>query len=454
MKHILLLAGLLCTSIAHAKPNVIYILADDLGYGDLSCYGQEKFQTPNIDRLATEGLKFTNHYSGNTVCSPSRAVLMTGVHSGKCYIRGNVPKEIGAALPEDFTVLPEVFKNAGYRTGAFGKWGLGITNGAKNELPSTHGFDEFVGWKSQLIAHTYYPSSYVKNGQEIPLKKGTYVNPIIMQEALDFIASSAEAQQPFFCYIPSAIPHAAMHAPKELHEKWRKKLPEFDEVIGTYGAGPNEETPDVINPYAGFAAMMEHLDNGVGDILELVEKSGIANNTLIIFASDNGTHKEGGHNPKYWNSSGGLRGHKRDMHEGGIRTPMLARWPGTIQPGTVTDHLSAFHDVLPTVCQLLEEDIPTQNTGLSFLPTLLGQTDKQEKHDWVYFEFRKPGAKEIHSQALRFDNWKTFKKNGKPIQLFDLSKDPFEKENLAQNKEHHDIVKKAKSYMAQATSPL
>ena len=253
------------------KTNVIYILADDLGYGDLSCYGQKKFQTPNIDRLAKEGLKFTAHYSGNTVCSPSRAVLMTGQHSGHCYIRGNLSGEKGAALDPKMTVLPEVFKAADYRTGAFGKWGLGYTHleGAAN--PLSHGFDEFYGWKSQGIAHTYYPSTAVHNGKEVPLKKGTYLHIPLMEHARDFIRRSVKDNKPFLCYIPTAIPHAAMHAPKELHDKWRKKFSQFDTKVGKYRAN-GEECPDVQNPIAGFAAMMEHLDNEVGAILTLLEK--------------------------------------------------------------------------------------------------------------------------------------------------------------------------------------
>ena len=209
--------ALVCVSpltAAETKPNVIYILADDLGYGDLSCYGQKKFQTPNIDRLAKEGLRFTGHYSGNTVCSPSRAVLMTGLHSGKCYIRGNLSNESGAALDPAATVLPEVFKAAGYATGAFGKWGLGQTNTKGATNPLSHGFDEFYGWKSQVIAHTYYPSSVIDNGKEIPLAPGTFVHDLVMDRALDFIRRNAEAKTPFFCYIPTAVPHAAMHAPK------------------------------------------------------------------------------------------------------------------------------------------------------------------------------------------------------------------------------------------------
>ncbi|MEM9080960.1 MAG: arylsulfatase [Verrucomicrobiota bacterium] len=449
MKPLLIL--LLSSLLLPAHPNIIYILADDLGYGDLSCFGQTKLQTPHIDRLAKEGLKFTNHYSGNTVCSPSRAVLMTGIHSGRCYLRGNIRGEKNAALPTELLTIPEILKHAGYRTGAFGKWGLGVTNGSKKELPSTHGFDEFLGWKSQMIAHTYYPKSYVKNGQEIPLPKGTYLHPIIMQAARDFISTSVANRQPFFCYLPTTIPHAAMHAPQKLHEKWRKKFPEHDHKIGRYGAGPDEDTPDVINPIAGFAAMMEHLDNEVGAILQLIEQLGIDNNTLILLASDNGPHLEGGHDPKFWNSTGGLRGHKRDMHEGGIRTPMLARWPGTIKPGTTTHHLSGFHDVLPTLCQIAELPIPDQNTGISFLPTLLGKPN-QPQHDYLYLEFHK--GPRLFSRALRFGPWKVYQQHNQPLELFHLLDDPFETTNLALQPGYENTLAQAQEYLTEASIPL
>jgi arylsulfatase A-like enzyme len=413
-----------------AKPNVIYILADDLGYGDLSCYGQKKFKTPHIDRLAKEGVKFTAHYSGNTVCSPSRAVLMTGQHSGHCYIRGNGPGG-GPALDPEMTVLPEVFKAAGYATGAFGKWGLGETQatGAKN--PLSHGFDTFRGWKSQRIAHTYYPTSYVEDGKEIPLEEGTFVHDLIMEGAFEFIEKNGRAGTPFFCFIPTAVPHAAMHAPKELHEKWRKIYPEFDDRIGKYGAGPDENCPDVRNPIAGFAAMMENLDNQVGRILSLVEELGIANNTIVIFTSDNGTHREGGHDPEFWNSTGGLRGHKRDMHEGGIRVPMLALWPGTILPGSSSEHISGFQDVLPTFCELLGQEVPEQNDGVSFLPTLTGDAGKQKEHEYLYWEFCKGKDQKIFSQAVRAGKWKAYQQRGAKLELYDLSADPFEMKDLA-----------------------
>ncbi len=432
-----------------ARPNVIYILADDLGYGDLSCYGQEKFATPNIDRLAGEGMKFTGHYAGNTVCSPSRAVLMTGLHPGHCAIRGNGAEETTIRLELDDFVLPELFKAAGYATGAFGKWGLGVTNSKGRGNPLVHGFDEFYGWKSQMIAHTYYPSSVVHNGRELPLAEGTYVHDLIMDQARDFIRRQVDAKTPFFCYIPTAVPHAAMHAPKALHEAWRKKFPQFDQKIGKYGAGPGEDCPDVVNPIAGFAAMMEHLDNEVGEILDLLAELGVDDNTLVMFASDNGAHLEGGHDPTFWNSTGGLRGHKRDMHEGGIRSPLLARWPGTITAGSTSDHISAFWDMLPTMAALTGQPVPAGTDGISLLPTLLGEPD-QRQHEYLYWEFHK--GKKPFSKAVRMGQWKAYQETGKPLELFDLATDPFEQHDLA--KEKPDLSARMKVIFAEAHQPL
>lgn len=433
---------------AAEKPNVIYILADDLGYGDLSIYGQEKFKTPNIDRIGNEGLKFTDHYSGNTVCTPSRAVLMTGKHPGNCFVRGNVPNE-AIELDPKWTVLPEIFKEAGYATGAYGKWGLGQTNLGGNKNPQTHGFDEFVGWKSQTIAHTYYPSTYVHNGKEIPLKKGTYVHDLIMEKAFEFIEKNAKAKKPFFCYIPTAVPHAAMHAPKELHEKWQKVFPQFDKKVGKYGA-KGEYCPDVKNPIAGFAAMMENLDNQIGHMLDMLKKLGVDDNTIIIFTSDNGAHKEGGHDPNFWNSTGGLKGYKRVMHEGGIRTPMLVRWPKHIKAGRVSDHISAFWDVLPTACELVGTKVPSDTDGISFLPELKGE--KQPKHKYLYFEFTTGKQQKLHSQAVRFGKWKMYKLANKPMQLYDLEKDPYEKNDIS--KKHPDLISEMKNIVDEAHTPL
>lgn len=447
-KILVILFAITLSTYAQEKPNVIYILADDLGYGDLSCYGQTKISTPNIDRLAKEGIKFINHYAGNTVCSPSRASLMTGQHSGHVHCRGNVPGENNIALDPEMTTLPEIFKNAGYATGGFGKWGLGITSSGGNASPLAHGFDEFYGWKSQSIAHTYYPQFFVANGVEIPLEPGTFIHDKIIERALGFIERNATQKQPFFCYIPTAVPHAAMHAPKELHEKWRLKFPQFDNVIGEYGAGKEDDCPDVRNPIAGFAAMMENLDNEVGRILETVKAMGIEDNTLIIFTSDNGAHHEGGHDPSFWNSTGGLRGIKRDLYEGGIRTPMLARWPSKIKAGSISEHISAFWDVMPTMAAITNQPTPIQADGISFLPTLKGNTLAQKQHDFMYWEFCKGADQKIFSQAVRKGNWKAFQLANGEMELYDLEKDPFETKDIAS--QHPTQITEMKAIMKKA----
>ena len=418
--------------------NVVYILADDLGYGDLSCYGQKKLKTPNIDRLATEGMRFTDHYSGNTVCSPSRANLMTGQHPGHVHCRGNGDENSYAALDPSMTTLPRLFKNAGYVTGGFGKWGLGHTHVAGAPNPMAHGFDHFSGWKSQVIAHTYYPTSIVRDGKEVALDEGTYIHDLIMADALDFIRRSVKAGKPFFCYIPTAVPHAAMHAPTGLHEKWRKVYPQFDKKVGKYGAGKDDPCPPVTNPIAGYAAMMENLDNQVGELLDLLKELGVDSNTLVTFASDNGAHREGGHDPNFWDSNGPLRGIKRDLYDGGIRSPFLARWPGTIKAGTVSDHISAFWDVLPTMAELTGQPVPEQVNGLSFLPTLMGKAKKQKQHAYLYWEHPQT---ENHDWAVRMGPWKGVfrgwrrrgRKGGEPVKLevYNLSKDLGEQNDVS-----------------------
>lgn len=433
------------------KPNVIYILADDLGYGDLSCYGQKKLETPNIDRLAKEGIQFFDHYSGNTVCSPSRAVLMTGQHPGHVHCRGNGDENKTAALDPEMVTLPRLFKNAGYATGAYGKWGLGITTDAGAPNPLTHGFDHYTGWVSQMMAHTYYPPTIVRDGQEEPLKDGTYVHDLIMQDAFDFIETNAKSGTPFFCYIPTAIPHASMHAPEALHAKWRKIFPQFDDRIGKYKAH-KKALREVQNPIAGFAAMIENLDNQVGDLLSMLANLGIDDDTIILFSSDNGTHHEGGHDPKFWNSNGPLRGGKRDLYEGGIRTPLVVRWPGKIDPGTTSTQISAFWDILPTMAEITHQSAPQQSDGISLLPTLLGQA--QASHPYLYFEFMH-GKKPYSIRALRMGDWKAVqrikdKKAGTfyPIELYNLKSDLGERKDLAPS--NPERVAELEKYMNEA----
>lgn len=453
---LLIVSSVSVFSLASEYPNVVYILADDLGIGDLGCYGQQKLKTPNIDRLATEGIRFTNHYSGNTVCSPSRAVLMTGQHPGQVSIRGNNGEKL--LLDPEMKTLAEVFKDAGYATGAYGKWGLGETNLAGAANPLSHGFDHFSGWTSQVMAHTYYPPTIVRDGQEEPLKAGTYVHDLIMEDAFAFVKANAEAEQPFFCYIPTAIPHAAMQAPKELHEKWRKAYPEFEDKFGSYKAGKFAIEP-VQNPIAGFAAMMENLDNQVGELLDMLVELGIDDNTIVLFSSDNGAHHEGGHDPEFWNSNGPLRGHKRDLYEGGIRTPFLVRWPGQVAAGRVEGHMSAFWDALPTMAELIGQPVPEQSDGISLLPSLLGQEGLQEEHEYLYFEFLVGASKPYAKRALRQGDWKVVqraKSRGSseflPIELYDLNEDAGEDNDLAS--QNPELVQRLEQLMDQARNPL
>ncbi len=447
-----------------STPNVIYILADDLGYGDLSCWGNRKLKTPNIDRLAIEGLKLTNHYSANTVCTPSRHSLMAGQHAGHCLARGN-GTEAKLALIEEMTVLPEVFKAAGYATGMYGKWGLGITTELGRSNPLTHGFDEFSAWKSQMIAHTYFPSSIIRgaNGaaKEIPLEEGTYIHDLIMTDAFSFVEKNASQGKPFFCYIPTAVPHAAMHAPPHLHDKYRRLYPQFEQRIGKYGAGPNEKCPSVQNPVAGYAAMMENLDNQIGELFELLEKTGQSENTLIFFSSDNGAHLEGGHDPRFWDSNGPLRGHKRDLYEGGIRAPSMAWWPGKIKAGSTSDLPSAQYDFLATVCDLLNQPVPDQSTGISILPTLTGKGE-QQKHDYLYFEHASGGKP--REQAIRRGEWKLVvlhphkhrnKKMARPkkvMELYNLKDDLGEANDLAE--QHPEMVTELAAMIESVRRPI
>ena len=420
------------------KPNIIYILADDLGYGDLSCYGQNKFQTPNIDRLAREGMLFTQHYSGSTVCAPSRCALMTGLHTGHCQVRGNqeVKPEGQSPMKPGTIAIPTLLKQTGYVCGMFGKWGLGAP-GSQSD-PANY-FDEFYGYNCQREAHTYYPGHLWHNRKKVKLDGKTYSHDLIMNAAKKFIKTNKN--RPFFCYMPITIPHAAMHAPKELHDKYRKLFPQFENTTGKY-AGPK-----VQNPVAAFAAMVEHLDNGVGQVLELLKEIGIDDNTIVMFTSDNGPHKEGGHNPKFFNCSGPFRGHKRDLYEGGIRVPMVARWPDRIKANSQTDHISAFWDVMPTLCEIANVKTPKDIDGISFMPAMVGR--KQKKHEYLYWEFHERGGK----QAVRMGKWKGVRlkvannPNG-PIELYDLDKDIAEKNNIADK--HPEIVAKMNKTMKSA----
>ena len=434
------------------KPNIIFILADDLGYGDLSCYGQEKFATPNIDRLASEGMKFRQFYAGSTVCAPSRCSLMTGYHTGRCEIRGNrdQPETLGNWPMSPGTVtVADVLKEAGYATGCFGKWGLG---GPLSEgVAFRQGFDVFYGYYDQRHAHSYYPDHLYKNDQRIELDGKTYSHDLIEKAALDFIQANRDT--PFFCYMPVTIPHAAMQVPEEYVQPWREKFREFENTIGRYSF-----ESEVRNPVAAFPGMMTRLDVTVKRVLDLLEELRLNENTIVFFSSDNGSHMEGGHRSDLFRSNGPLRGLKRDLYEGGIRVPMLVRRPGTIKPGTVSDHLGAFWDVLPTFAELAgvsPEHYPDGLDGLSFLPTLIGETDNQKEHPYLYWEFYEQKGK----IAARYGKWKgiqlnigeTFGDPNAPLELYDLENDLAETKNVAED--HPEIVQKFREIFKEAHVP-
>jgi len=422
------------------RPNIIYILLDDAGYGDFGCFGQKRFDTPNIDRLAQEGMRFTQHYAGSTVCAPSRCALMTGLHTGHCYIRGNreIQPEGQEPLPDSAATVAQLLKQGGYATGAFGKWGLG--NPGSAGAPNQQGFDEFFGYNCQRQAHTYYPAHLWHNDTKLPLDGKTYAHDLITRRALSFIRS--HAQRPFFCYMPVTIPHAALQAPELYVAPFREQFAEFEGQVGRY-AGTT-----IDNPIAAFAGMMKKIDEDVGRVRNLVKALGIAENTLIILTSDNGPHREGGHNPQFFDSNGPWRGLKRDLSEGGIRVPMVAWWPGQVISGSQTDHMSAFWDFLPTACEMAGVGTRERIDGISFLPTLLGRAHKQKKHTYLYWEFHEQGGK----RALRWGKWKAIQlkmhsSEPEPIRLFDLEEDPIEALSVAQ--QHPEIMAQIRAVFAQ-----
>ena len=440
------------------KPNIVFILADDMGYGDLSCYGQTWFQTPHIDHLAEEGIKFTRHYAGSTVCAPSRSSLMTGQHTGHTFIRGNKEWKPEGQYPLESAAvtIAEVLKEAGYVTGAFGKWGLGYP-GSEGD-PNNQGFDEFFGYNCQRVAHHYYPYHLWYNQEKVMLegnqgkKTGQYGPDVIHEQALKFLEKNKET--PFFMFYPSIIPHAELFAPEEYMEKYRGKFdPEksYQGVDGgeNYRQGAYGSQPE---GHAAFAAMINVLDDQVGEIVAKLKETGVYENTLILFSSDNGPHLEAGADPDYFDSNGIFRGYKRDLYEGGIRVPMLAIWKNRIAPGTTTDHVSAFWDLLPTLAEITGTEAPESIDGISFLPTLLGNEKQQKEHRYLYWEFYERGGR----KALRKGNWKLVQYQVKnpektTTELYNLEKDPGEKNDLAAT--HSEMVKELTQLMNSAHAP-
>lgn len=400
------------------KPNIIFILADDLGYGDLGCYGQKEIATPEIDRLAAEGARFTQAYAGSTVCAPSRCALMTGLHTGHARIRGNARVPLEAS---DVTV-PKVLKGAGYRTAIFGKWGLG--NPYSPGVPNLQGFDEWFGYLDQQHAHLYYPDTLWNNREQVVLGRNlglrrAYSHDLFTERALQFV--DRHGGEPFFLYLAYTIPHANNELGRD--------------------TGNGMEVPSDA-PYSGrpwpqveknFAAMISRLDADVGKLMARLKSLGIENDTLVLFSSDNGPHREGGHNPDFFHSSGPLRGIKRDLYEGGIRVPMIARWPGRIPAGRTSDAVWAFWDFLPTAAEIAGVRAPDGIDGISMAAALEGRPLKG--HEYLYWEFHERGF----SQALRTGDWKGVRTAaGAPLELYDLREDLGEKNNVAAA--HPDVV--------------
>jgi len=423
---------------AAERPNIIYILADDLGYGDLGCYGQQRIKTPAIDRMAAEGMKFTQHYAGSTVCAPSRCSLLTGLHQGHARIRGN-----GRALlkDEDVTVA-EILKRAGYATGCIGKWGVGHPPPPGDV--NRNGFDYFFGYLSMYNAHNYYPPFLHRNGKQVPLdnvpkKKGKggryghraagvavekkeYSHDLFAEDALAFIERNKD--KPFFLYLTFTIPHANNEAGRRGME------------VPDYGIYKHEDWPD---QQKGHAAMITRMDRDVGRLLAKLKALGLDEKTLVIFTSDNGPHKEGGADPDFFDSNSPLRGIKRALYEGGIRVPMIARWPGRVPAGSRSDHVSAFWDMMPTFAELAGAQMPERTDGISMVPALLGKADRQQRHEFLYWEFWEQGGK----QAVRAGDWKAVRVGvhrnpDGPIELYNLKTDPGEETDVADK--HPDIV--------------
>lgn len=420
-------------------PNVIFILADDLGIGDLGCYGQDRIKTPAIDYLANNGMKFTQHYSGSTVSAPSRCSLLTGKHTGHSYIRGNKGyigkdnRKYDLNLADEEITLGEIFKIKDYTTACIGKWGLGGPSGEGH--PNNQGFDYFFGYLGQANAHNYYPDQLFENNNPIILDNKVYSHDLIIEKALDFLDENYD--KPFFLYLTPTIPHQHLIVPENEFYDYDGKFDEPATKGKKYRKGSKPRTT--------FASMVTRLDYGVQSIINLLKEKNILDNTIIIFTSDNGTHEEGGHNPKYFDSNGPFRGIKRDLYEGGIRTPFIIHWPAVIKPGSISFHESTFWDFMPTVCDLINVEKPKNIDGISYLPTILGY-GKQKKHDYLYFEFHERGGK----QAVIKDRWKLIRLNvNKPdeevYELYNLNADPSEIANVYSL--YPQIVKDLKNIM-------
>lgn len=442
------------------RPNIVYILADDMGYGDLGCFGQETLNTPHIDQLAANGMKLTRHYSGSTVCAPSRCVLMTGLHTGHCTVRGNGDKLL---KPTDITIAQKL-KEAGYRTGCFGKWGIGQPPPRDN--PNQFGFDEFYGYVNMHHAHNFFPEFLIRNGEMEKLdnvlddmwreKKGyelggpregagvakvkkDYAPNLITDEAIRFIETNGE--EPFFLYFALNMPHTNNEGGRDPYNNGME--------VPDYGEYADKDWPDTEK---GFAQMMRMIDGYVGRVVETLEKKGLTEDTIILFSSDNGPHEEGGHVMEYFDSNGPLRGMKRDLYEGGVRVPTIVKWPGKVAAGTESDVLSGFQDVFPTLTEVGGADTPENLDGISLVPVLTGKSESHKHHQYLYWEFQERGGKECITDGT----WKlvaldTMKPSGPIFELYDISQDPTEQNDVA--KDHPEIVEKLREIKATFHTP-
>jgi arylsulfatase A-like enzyme len=438
---------------AGARPNVLLIHADDLGWGDLSVYGQSRFSTPQLDRLAAEGARFTQYYSGSTVCAPSRAALMTGFHTGHAWIRGNGSLARGGDTPlrdEDVTI-GEVLRDAGYRTAVIGKWGLGQPGSTGQ--PDRQGFEYSFGVLDHRHAHRQFTDHLYRNVQRVAVDlERDYVNDLFTREAQAFI--ERDDPRPFFVYLNYTIPHAELRAPAEAIARFEGQFPEQPFENPKADARPTGAQPTVASlgyrsqptPKAAFAAMIARMDRDIGRLADLIRSRGLESRTLLLFTSDNGPHREGGADPAYFDSSGGLRGIKRDLYEGGIRVPMIAWWPGTIAPGRVSPHVWAHWDMLPTLAEIAGARAPSGLDGMSMARALFGLS--QPTHELLYWEFHERGFQ----QAVRMGRWKAVRlKTEAPLELYDLESDSGEQRDVAAG--HPDVVAKIEAYLRTARTP-
>jgi arylsulfatase len=440
-----------------ARPNIIFVMADDLGWGDLGSYGQKKIRTPNLDRMAAEGLRFTSFYSGSPVCAPSRCSLMTGKHGGHAFIRDNKevrPEGQWPLAANEFTI-PELLKAQGYATGAFGKWGLGFV-GSEGD-PNKQGFDLFYGYNCQREAHNFYPFHLWRNEQKVMLEgndRGVtgkhYSHDLIEAEALQFIRDNKD--RPFFAYVPFTIPHLALQVPED-------SLREYDGAFPDDPPAPAQASYVACErPRATYAAMVTRMDRSVGRILALVKELGLDENTIVMFSSDNGgafgrvtkdfdfeQGRSGGTDYVFFASTGPFRAFKGSVYEGGIRVPFIARWPGRIKPGGVSELPAANYDLLATFREIAGTTAPKESDGVSLLPTLTSK-GKQRKHEFLFWDFNGYGGQ----QAVRMGDWKGLRRNlhqgNTKVELYNLAADIGEMNNLAEK--HPDIVKRIEKIMA------